>query len=107
MTVVGDGECIIYTVLAWQNKVFGSGMGFAWAGDSNMYAVLESKVKLHVFKNFKECGDAGMKGAGSWAVDAIYGGLVLGMCGKGFVIFLDWESGEIVRCCRYHNLARH
>jgi len=50
VTVVGDGECIIYTALAWQNKVFGSGIGFVWAGDSNTYAVLESKVKLRVFK---------------------------------------------------------
>jgi coatomer subunit beta' len=62
VTVVGDGEYIIYTVLAWQNKVFSSGTGFTWAGDSNTYAVLESKVKLCVFKNFKERGDVGMKG---------------------------------------------
>ncbi|KAG1852512.1 WD40-repeat-containing domain protein [Suillus subluteus] len=45
----------------------------------------------------KERGDAGMKGAGSWAADAIYEGPVLGAHGKGFVIFWDWESGEIVR----------
>ncbi|KAG2741564.1 hypothetical protein P692DRAFT_20822239 [Suillus brevipes Sb2] len=64
VTVVGDGEYIIYTALAWRNKVFGSGTGFAWAGDSNTYAVLESKVKLRVFKNFKERGDAGMKKEG-------------------------------------------
>ncbi|KAG1840310.1 coatomer WD associated region-domain-containing protein [Suillus tomentosus] len=97
VTVVGDGEYIIYTALAWRNKAFGSGTGFAWAGDSNTYAVLESKVKLRVFKNFKERGGAGMKGAGSWAVDAIYGGPVLGARGKGFVIFWDWESEDIVR----------
>ncbi|KAG1811654.1 coatomer WD associated region-domain-containing protein [Suillus variegatus] len=97
VTVVGDGEYIIYTALAWRNKAFGTGTGFAWAGDSNTYAVLESKVKLRVFKNFKERGGAGMKGAGSWAVDAIYGGPVLGARGKGFVIFWDWESEDIVR----------
>ncbi|KAG1738747.1 coatomer WD associated region-domain-containing protein [Suillus lakei] len=97
VTVVGDGEYIIYTALAWRNKAFGSGTGFAWAGDSNTYAVLENKVKLRVFKSFKERGGAGMKGAGSWAVDAIYGGPVLGARGKGFVIFWDWESGDIVR----------
>ncbi|OAX39081.1 Coatomer, beta' subunit [Rhizopogon vinicolor AM-OR11-026] len=97
VTVVGDGEYILYTALAWRNKAFGSGTGFAWAGDSNTYAVLESKVKLRVYKNFKERGGAGMKGVGSWAMDAIYGGPVLGARGKGFVIFWDWESGEIVR----------
>lgn len=31
VTVVGDGEYIIYTSLAWQNKAFGSGSAFAWA----------------------------------------------------------------------------
>jgi len=97
VTVVGDGEYIIYTALAWRNKAFGSGTGFAWAGDSNTYAVLENKVKLRVYRSFKERGGAGMKGAGSWAMDAIYGGPVLGARGKGFVIFWDWESGEIVR----------
>ncbi len=54
MTVVGDGEYIMYTVLAWRNKSFGNGLSFAWAPDSNAYVVLESRVKLEVFKNFKE-----------------------------------------------------
>ncbi|KAG1834941.1 coatomer WD associated region-domain-containing protein [Suillus subalutaceus] len=97
VTVVGDGEFIIYTVFAWREKVFESGTGFMWAGDSNTYAVLESNVKLHVFKNFKERGGVGMKGTGSWAVDTIYGGPVLGARGKGFVIFLDWGSGDVVK----------
>jgi coatomer subunit beta' len=97
VAVVGYGEYIIYTALAWRNKAFGSGTGFAWVGDSNTYAVLESKVTLRVFKNLEERGDAGMKGTGSWAVDAIYGCPVLGARGKGFVIFWGWESGEIVR----------
>lgn len=87
----------VVAALAWRNRAFGSGTGFAWVGDSNTYAVLESKVKLRVFKNLEERGDAGMKGTGSWAVDAIYGGPVLGARGMGFVIFWGWESGEIVR----------
>lgn len=102
VTVVGDGEYIIYTALAWRNKSFGSGISFAWAPDSNTYAVLESKVRLKVFKNFREkTGGAGtgatMKGSGSWAVDQLYTGPVLGAKGNGFVVFWDWETGEIVR----------
>ena len=97
VTVVGDGEYIIYTALAWRNKSFGNGLSFAWAGDSNTYAVLESKVKLRVYKNFKERGGPGMKGSGSWSIDGIHGGPLLGARGKGFVMFWDWESGEIVR----------
>lgn len=97
VTVVGDGEYIIYTALAWRNKSFGNGISFAWAPDSNTYAVLESKVKLKVYKNFKERNGSGMKGAGSFAMDGLHGGPVLGARGPGYVIFWDWETGEIVR----------
>ncbi|KNZ72668.1 Coatomer subunit beta', partial [Termitomyces sp. J132] len=97
VTVVGDGEHIIYTALAWRNKAFGNGISFAWGPDSNTYAVLESKVKLKVYKNFKERPGTGMKGSGSWAVDSLHGGTLLGARGAGFVVFWDWETGEIVR----------
>ncbi|KAF8121048.1 coatomer WD associated region-domain-containing protein [Boletus edulis] len=96
VTVVGDGEYIIYTALAWRNESFGNGLSFAWAGDSNTYAVLESKLKLRVYKNFKERGGAGVKGSGSWSIDGLHGGPLLGAQGKGFVAFWDWESGEMM-----------
>ena len=60
VTVVGDGEYIIYTALAWRNKSFGNGVSFAWAPDSNTYAVLETKAKLKVYKNFRERPGVGM-----------------------------------------------
>jgi len=44
ITVVGDGEYIIYTALAWRNKAFGSGYSLVWTTDSNMYAVLEEQT---------------------------------------------------------------
>lgn len=97
VTVVGDGEYIIYTALAWRNKSFGNGVSFAWANDSNTYAVLESRVKLRVYKNFKERGGAGMKGAGSWTIEGLHGGPLLCARGHGFVLFWDWETGDIVR----------
>jgi len=97
VTVVGDGEYITYTSLAWRNKSFGNGISFAWAPDSNTYAVLESKVKLKVYKNFRERPGVGMKGAGSWSIESLHGGTLLGARGNGFVMFWDWESGEIVR----------
>ncbi|KAJ3825234.1 coatomer WD associated region-domain-containing protein [Lentinula raphanica] len=96
VTVVGDGEWIIYTALAWRNKSFGNGFSFAWGPDSNTYAVLESKVNLKLFKNFKEKPGV-IKGTGSWGMDALYGGPLLSARGNGFVIFWDWETGEIVR----------
>ncbi|KAF8627949.1 hypothetical protein AX17_006102 [Amanita inopinata Kibby_2008] len=98
VTVVGDGEYIIYTALAWRNKAFGNGSSFAWAPDSNTYAVLEGRTKLRIYKSFKEkTGGAGMKGAGSWAMDGLHGGTLLAARGSGFVVFWDWESGEVVR----------
>ncbi|EIN11093.1 coatomer beta' subunit [Punctularia strigosozonata HHB-11173 SS5] len=97
VAVVGDGEYIVYTALAWRNKSFGTGSGFAWAGDSNTYAVLEGKTKIRMYKNFKERAGAGMKGAGSWSIEGIYGGPLLAARGPGFVMFWDWESGEVVR----------
>lgn len=38
-----------------------------------------------------------MKGAGSWAIEGLAGGALLAGRANGFVVFWDWESGEIVR----------
>ncbi len=97
VTVVGDGEYIVYTALAWRNKAFGNGSSFAWAGDSNTYAVLEGRTKVRVYKNFRERPGAPMKGAGSWSLEGLHGGTLLGGRGSGFVVFWDWETGEVVR----------
>ena len=97
VTVVGDGEYIVYTALAWRNKAFGNGTSFAWAGDSNTYAVLEGRMKIRLYKNFRERTGAGMKGSGSWGIEGLHGGTLLAARGNGFVVFWDWESGEIVR----------
>jgi coatomer subunit beta' len=94
VTVVGDSEYIIYTSLAWRNKSFGNGISFAWAPESNTYAVLESKIKLKIYKNFRERPGTGMKGSGSWLMESFHGGTLLGARCTGFVMF---RSGEIVR----------
>lgn len=97
ITFVGDGEYIIYTALNLRNKSFGNGSSFAWAGDSNTYAVLEGKTKVKAYKNFKERGGTGFKGAGSFTIDGLHGGPVLSARGSGFVVFWDWDSCEVVR----------
>jgi coatomer subunit beta' len=38
-----------------------------------------------------------MKGSGSWLMESLHGETLLGARGTGFVMFWDWESGEIVR----------
>ncbi|QRW16534.1 coatomer subunit beta [Rhizoctonia solani] len=86
VAVCGDNEYIIYTALAWRNKSFGQGTAFAWAEDSNTYAVLEVDR------------EAASQGLGGWAIDGLHGGTLLSArSGAGFVVFWDWESGEIVR----------
>ncbi|BGP29737.1 Coatomer subunit beta' [Rhodotorula toruloides] len=94
VTVCGDGEYIIYTALAWRNKAFGQGVGFAWASDSNTYAVREAGSKIRVYRNFKERPNLVQV---TYPTDGVYGGPLLGVKGMGFVVFYDWETGAIVR----------
>ncbi|KAH9443358.1 hypothetical protein Pst134EA_031420, partial [Puccinia striiformis f. sp. tritici] len=94
VTVCGDGEYIIYTALAWRNKSFGTGLSFAWAADSNTYAVRETATKLKVFRNFKENVDLIRTG---YPMEGLFGGALLCVKGSGFVCFYDWESGSLVR----------
>jgi coatomer subunit beta' len=96
VTVCGDGEYIIYTSLAWRNKAFGTGTSFAWATDSNTYAVQENKSKIRAYRNFKERPGL-IKSSGSWSVEGIHGGTLLAARGSGFVMFWDWETGAVVR----------
>lgn len=96
VTVCGDGEYIIYTALAWRNKAFGPGTSFAWASDSNTYAIQEGKSKIKVYRNFKERSGL-IKSSGSYAIEGLQGGPLLSARGNGFVMFWDWETGAIVR----------
>ncbi|WVO14159.1 hypothetical protein L204_101790 [Cryptococcus depauperatus] len=96
VTVCGDGEYIIYTSLAWRNKAFGNGTSFAWASDSNTYAVQEGKSKIKVYRNFKE-RPSHLSALGTWPIESIHGGILLSARGPGFVMFWDWETGQVVR----------
>ncbi|KDN46808.1 putative SEC27-coatomer complex beta subunit [Tilletiaria anomala UBC 951] len=95
VTVCGDGEYIIYTALAWRNKAFGQGTGFAWSLDSNGYAVKETNSKVKVFdRNFKE--RSGLLNV-NYSVENVKGGALLGVLGAGFVCFYSWDTGALVR----------
>lgn len=95
VTVCGDGEYTIYTALAWRNKAFGSALGFAWAADSNTYAIREnSTTRVRLFKNFKEQSGLVLI---NYTVEGIAGGALLAVIGVGFVCFYDWSTGALVR----------
>ena len=97
VTIIGNGEYIIYTSLAWRNKAFGSGNSFAWGNNFNTYAVQEGKLKIKVYRNFREKKDGAPKGVGAFGIEGVHGGPLLGARGGGFVVFWDWETGDIVR----------
>lgn len=95
VTVCGDGEYTVYTALAWRNKAFGAALGFAWAADSNTYAIREnSPTRVRLFKNFKEQSGLVLI---NYQVEGIAGGALLGVLGVGFVCFYDWTTGALVR----------
>ncbi|CAR30176.1 coatomer subunit beta' [Lachancea thermotolerans CBS 6340] len=95
VTVVGDGEYIVYTALAWRNKAFGKCHDFVWGPDSNSYALIDESGHVKFHKNFKELT--------SWSiplefgVEKLYAGALLGVKADGFVYFFDWDSGSLVR----------
>lgn len=96
VAVTGDGEYIIYTALAWRNKSFGSAIDFAWAHDSNEYAVLNPNHDVQVYKNFKERPSGFI--SLSFKPNKLFGGALLGAkCDDEFLSFYDWETGRLVR----------
>lgn len=73
------------TVVTWWNNSLGVGNP----------STLEGKVKLRLYKNFKEGVSAGIRGLGSWLINGMHGGLLsdmpgkdIGMCTPSFSAFL-------------------
>lgn len=94
LAVCGDGEFIIYTGQALRNKSFGSALDFVWSSvGNNDYAVRESTSSVKVFRNFKEAQTL----RPGFAVEAIFGGALLALCGHEFVCFYLWDTCQLVR----------
>eukprot|EP00924_Labyrinthula_sp_SR-Ha-C_P008717 augustus_masked-scaffold_2-processed-gene-0.13-mRNA-1 protein AED:0.03 eAED:0.03 QI:0/-1/0/1/-1/1/1/0/889 len=98
VAMLGDGEYVISTAQTLRSKAFGQGQDLAWGSGSGDYAVLRDG-KLFFFKNFQkwsvqgnECVDLG------WSVGRVESGPMLGLISANgeSVVFLDWESGEVV-----------
>lgn len=96
VSVVGDGEYIIYTALAWRNKAFGSALDFVWGSKDNQndYAIRESATSVRIYKNFVEkTGGLDVE----FQADGLSGGVLLGVKGAGGISFYDWATGGLVR----------
>jgi len=92
VAVVGDGEFIIYTALAWRNKAFGTAVEFVWGSDSNFYATREGSSTVKVWKGFAEHRVMRVE----YAVDGIFGGPYLCIRSDETLLFHDWETGALV-----------
>ena len=57
----------------------------------------EGKLKIEVYRNFREKEDGAPKRVGVFSIEGVHGGPLLGARGGGFVVFWDWETGDIVR----------
>ncbi|CCF56134.1 hypothetical protein KAFR_0A06990 [Kazachstania africana CBS 2517] len=95
VTVVGDGEYVIYTALAWRNKAFGKCQDFVWGPDSNSYALIDESGSVKYYKNFKEVTSWSIPL--SYNIDKLYPGALLGLRSDGFIYFFDWETANLVR----------
>lgn len=61
-----------------------------------MYAVRESATRVKVFKSFKERSGL-LPHKLSYTAEGIFGGGLLGVRSKNFLVFYDWETGVLVR----------
>ncbi|AEY97566.1 FAFL118Wp [Eremothecium gossypii FDAG1] len=95
VTVVGDGEFVVYTALAWRNKAFGKCTDFVWGVDSNSYALINEHGEVRYYKNFKEV--SGWSISLDYSAEKIFPGILLGVKTDGCVCFFDWENGTLVR----------
>lgn len=94
VAVCGDGEYIIYTALNLRNKSFGSADEVVWDNSAGEYATRLGTSDIRVYnKMFKERKSM----RPTYAAEAIYGGALLGVCGKDFICFYDWDDLQLVR----------
>lgn len=94
VAVCGDGEYIVYTALNLRNKSFGSADEVVWDNNAGEYATRVGTSDIRVYsKMFKE--RKSMRPI--YPAEAIFGGALLGVCGKDFVCFYDWEDLQLVR----------
>ncbi|CAN8072036.1 unnamed protein product [Agarophyton chilense] len=94
VAVCGDGEYIIYTALNLRNKSFGAADQVVWDNSVGEYATRlgTNDIRVHN-KLFKERKSMRCM----YAAESIYGGALLGVCGKDFICFYDWEDLQLVR----------
>ena len=91
--VSGGGEWSIYSTLGFKAKKYGKGKNIAWCqNDSSLFAVLtdDRYTEIQSIKNdeiFKF----------NYFTNNVFGGPLLGIQDNTSLIFVDWESHEVIR----------
>lgn len=93
VAVVGDGEFVIYTALAWRNKAFGNCKSFAWGLDSNSYCLVTLDGGIEIYKDFKKLPD--FPTFEEYSIVRCFEGPLLGLqTSEGDLLFVDWDKGN-------------
>ena len=92
VTIIYKNEYTIYSSLAWRCKSSGTAIGFAW-GIGTIFAVLENSTTLKLYTQFKLIKTIIL----SEPYNTLHSGVLLGISNHSALLFLDWESGVIVR----------
>lgn len=94
IAVCGDGDFVIKNAASWTSKIYGEGEMLVWGPASGQYAVKQGGNKIKIFKDFKEYKT--LKTSVS-SPEEFYGGVLLGVKGKGFLYFYDWDTLDLLR----------
>lgn len=91
IAVIGEGDFVIYTAIAWRSMSFGPAVEFVWGSDK-MYAVRDSSNNIKIFHNFEE--KASFKPG--FQAEGMFGGPLLCVRGRDFSSFYDWQTCRLV-----------
>ena len=93
VSILGDGEYVIYTAMKLRNKTFGSGQQLVWSSVATGDYAVRSGSDVHVFREFKESKTIRL----GYSPEAIFGGVMVAVVGNKCVRFYDWASCAMVR----------
>lgn len=91
LTTVSDGEWTVYTSLGFRSRAFGKGLKFAWASDSNNFAVVDTGFTVSVYNGFDRTETLPVYARKIW------GGDLLSVSANGQLEFYDWASLKLMR----------
>lgn len=93
IAVIGEDDYTILSSLSMRPKTYGKCISFVWGPENGSYAVLETSMKLKVYKNFKERASINL----NESAERLFGGPLFGVCTASSVTFYDWATLNFIR----------